>query len=48
MQVKELIKQLKKCNPDADVEIIDIEGNYDCDLLQVEDNGETVYFYAEL
>ena len=45
MKVEELIKQLKKCNPDADVEVIDIEGNYSCDLLQVEDNEDRVYFY---
>ena len=32
MKVEELIKQLKKCNTDADVEVIDIEGNYSCDL----------------
>ena len=46
MKVEELIKQLKKCNPDADVEVIDIEGNYSCDLLQVEDNEDRVYFYV--
>ena len=48
MKVEELIKQLKKWNPDADVEVIDIEGNYSCDLLQVEDNEDRVYFYVEL
>ena len=48
MKVEELIKQLKKCNPDADVEVIDINGNYSCDLLQVDDNEDRVYFYVEL
>ena len=48
MKVEELIQELKKCNPDADVEIIDIEGNYSCDLLQVEDNEDRVYFYVEI
>ena len=52
MKVEELIKQLKKCNPDADVEVIDIECsnrcNYSCDLLQVEDNEDRVYFYVEI
>ena len=33
---------------DADVEVIDIEGNYSCDLLQVEDNEDRVYFYVEI
>ena len=48
MKVEELIKRLNKCNLDADVEIIDIEGNYSCDLLQVEDNEDRVYFYVEI
>lgn len=48
MKVKELIKQLKKCNPNTDIEVIDIEGNYSCDLLQVEDDENRVYFYVEL
>ena len=48
MKVEVLIKRLKKCNPDADVEVIDIEGTYSCDLLQVEDNEDRVYFYVEL
>ena len=36
MKVEELIQELKKCNPDADVEIIDIEGNYSCDAETVD------------
>ena len=49
MKVKELIEELIKCkNLDAEVTIMDIEGNYDADVLQVEDNGEQVFLYAEL
>lgn len=46
MKVEELIKQLNKCNSDVNVEVINIEGNYSCDLLQVEDNEDRVYFYV--
>jgi len=48
MKVKELIEQLQKCNPEAEVIIMDIEGNYDADVLQVEGNGDQVFLYAEL
>ena len=48
MKIKELIEQLQKCNPEAEAIIMDIEGNYDTDVLQVEDNDEQVFLYAEL
>ena len=45
MKVKKLIEELIKCqNLDAEVTIMDIEGNYDADVLQVEGNGDLVFF----
>ena len=48
MTVAELIKQLEKCNPNAEIEIMDLEGNYSTDLEQIENNDDRIYFYAEL
>lgn len=48
MQVKELIKELKKMNQNAIVNVGDVEGNFDAEVLQVEDNEDIVYLLAEL
>ena len=48
MKIKELMEQLQKCNPDAEVIIMDLEGNFDADILQVENDDEQVFLYAEL
>ena len=48
MKIRELIEQLQKCNPEAETIIMDIEGNFDAEILQVEDNDEQVFLYAEL
>jgi glycerol-3-phosphate responsive antiterminator len=48
MQIKELIKELKKMNQNAIVNVADIEGNFDAEVLQTEDNDDVVYLLAEL